>query len=91
MTSRDKIYIRSYLITEVEGDNNVNGKWYSIKFVFKNNKGEEDFREVTARLTAKERKEVDQALYDLIILNQNHDFVPFEQILKYIMPFTQRK
>ena len=91
MASRDKIYIRSYLITEVEGDENVNGKWYSIKFVFKNNKGEEDFRDVTARLTDKEKNEVNQELYDLIILNKNHDFIPFEQILKYIMPFTQRK
>ena len=91
MASDDKIYIRSYLITEVEGDKNVNGKRYSIKFVFKNNKGEEDFREVTARLTDKEKNEVNQELYDLIILNKNHDFIPFEQILKYIMPFTQRK
>ena len=91
MTSRDKIYIRSYLITEVEGDKTENGKGYYIKFVFKNNKGKEDFRQVKARLTTKERKEVDQALYDLIILNQNYDFIPFEQILKYIMPFTQRK
>lgn len=91
MASRDKIYIRSYLITEGKGDENVNGKLYSIKFVFKNNKGEEDFREVTARLTEKEKNEVNQELYDLIILNKNHDFIPFEQILKYIMPFTQRK
>lgn len=91
MASDDKIYIRSYLITEVEGDKNVNGKRYSIKFVFKNNKGEEDFREVTARLTEKEKNEVNQELYDLIILNKNHDFIPFERILKYIMPFTQRK
>lgn len=91
MASRDKIYIRSYLITEGKGDENVNGKVYDIRFVFKDNQGKEDSRKVTARLTEKEKNEVNQELYDLIILNKNHDLVPFEQILKYIKPFTERK
>lgn len=92
MTADGKIYIRSYLITPIENDISEDGKsrGYHIKFVFFDGK-KEDFRKVKVYLSEAERNSVDKKLYKMI--RQNFDFyeIPFERILEFIKPYTERK
>ena len=92
MTADGKIYIRSYLITPIENGFSEDDKLmgYYIRFVFLD-KGKENFRDVKVFLSEEERNHVDGKIYELISQNFESYEIPFEKILKFIMPYTDRK